>query len=149
MKTFEELLAALSQRKINYILVGGLAVDLCGFSRATSDVDILIERTPANLTLLLEVLRNFGEGSAKELSQEDFSIEEGCIRIVEDFPLDVFTLMGGRTYHDMLPFTKVFHTSEGVPITYLNKEGLIMLKSKSHRPKDQIDVVELKKLLSK
>ena len=118
-------------------------MDLCGFSRSTSDVDILIELTSQNITQLLKCIENFGEGSAKELSEEDFTLEEGCVRIVEDFPLDVFTIMGGHTYQDLISYTKIFETARGVPIRYL---GLILLKSKSHRPKDQIDVTELKKL---
>jgi len=42
MKTFEELLEGLSKSHVNYILIGGLAVDLCGFSRAIMDTNIIL-----------------------------------------------------------------------------------------------------------
>ncbi|MEW6087101.1 MAG: nucleotidyl transferase AbiEii/AbiGii toxin family protein [bacterium] len=146
MKTYEELLEKLSENNIKYILVGGLAVDLCGFSRATEDVDILIESSKENINSLLKCLESFGEGSAKELKIEDFTPEEGCIRINEDFPLDIFTIMTGNTYNDLLPYSEIFITENKIEIRYLNKEGLIKLKKHSVRPKDQLDVKELKRL---
>jgi len=51
-------------------------------------------------------LRNFGEGHARELSFADFSESEGAVRIIEDFPLDVFTIMRGKRYADLVVFTK-------------------------------------------
>ena len=49
METFEKLLEGLSKNNVDYILVGGLAVDLCGFSRATMDVDIVVEGSSENI----------------------------------------------------------------------------------------------------
>ncbi len=146
MKTFEELLEGLSQSNIDYILVGGVAVDICGFSRATLDVDIIVERSKENIQKLLNCLKWFGEGSSRELNPEDFSLEEGCIRIVEEFPLDVFTLMRGQTYQNLFPHSKLFITERGISIRYLNIEGLIKLKEGSMRPKDQLDVQELRRI---
>ena len=146
MKTFEELLEGLSKHNIDYILVGGLAVDICGFTRATMDVDIIIEISKENIKKLLNCLESFGEGFAKELKPDDFTLEEGCIRIIEEFPLDVFTLIGGNTYQDLLPYTDIFITKKGIKIRYLNADGLINLKKDSVRPKDQLDIQELKKI---
>ena len=147
MTTFEELLEKLSAANVEYILVGGLAVDLCGFSRATMDVDVLVEASPDNLRRLLSSLSEFGEGSARELSEDDFPLEEGCVRIIEDFPIDVFTLMNGLKFNDLLAKTSVFVTERGIGIRYLTAAGLIELKKDSLRPKDRIDVSELRKLL--
>lgn len=139
MQTFADLLTALSRHQVRYILVGGLAVELCGYSRTTHDVDILVEHEPDNLARLLGCLLAFGEGSARELSVEDFDLEEGCIRIIEDFPLDIFTVMSGRTYQELLAYTAK-HELNGIEVPYLNAAGLIALKRHSLRPKDQLDV---------
>ena len=40
VNTYEGLLALLIQNKIRFMLVGGLAVSLCGFVRTTEDMDI-------------------------------------------------------------------------------------------------------------
>ena len=146
--SFEELLADLSRHGVDYILVGGLAVALCGFIRATLDVDILVRADQENIRRLLQRLEHFGEGHARELAPDDFTLEEGSIRIVEEFPVDVFTLMSGRTYEDLLPLT-ARHRIDDVEIVYLNAEGLITLKADSVRPKDQIDVQALRDILKK
>lgn len=142
VNAFERLLADLSEADVEYLLVGGLAVALCGHIRATEDVDILILAEHGNIARLLKCLETFGEGAARELRVEDFTIEEGAIRIVEDFPLDVFTQMSGYAYEDLLPYTEQ-HTVGDVTIRHLNVEGLLMLKSDSSRPKDQLDVQAL------
>ena len=143
--TFESILGDLLQAKVDFILVGGLAVELCGFTRTTLDVDILIEGSEANTAKLMESLSSFADGVASELTPVDFLPEEGCIRIVDEFALDIFTRMTGKSYHDLMPFTAEYQHREGT-LKYLSPEGLILLKKDSLRPKDQIDVVELKKL---
>ncbi len=79
------------------------------------------------------------------LTPDDFMLEEGSIRIVEDFPVDVFTIMSGHTYEDLLPLSSI-HQIDQVEIVYLNAEGLIKLKSDSLRPQDQLDVQALQEI---
>jgi hypothetical protein len=92
------------------------------------------------------VLLHFGEGYAKELCEEDFSDEEGAIRVVEDFPIDIFTRMAGYCYEDLLGHVQL-HQVEAIEIPYLEAEGLIKLKQGSLREKDQIDVAILRRLV--
>src|SRR5947208_12224811 len=99
---YEKLLESLARTNIKFIIVGGVAVALNGFVRTTEDVDILVERSPENIGRLLEALSGFGEGHARELTTGDFDEAEGAIRIVEDFPLDVFTVVRGKRYSDLL-----------------------------------------------
>jgi hypothetical protein len=91
------------------------------------------------------VLAGFGEGAASELTPADFTLEEGCIRIAEEFDLDLFTLMSGRTYADLLPLAEA-HPVESATVRFLGAEGLIQLKAPSLRPKDQLDVQALREL---
>lgn len=140
---FEKLLAALSAGNVDYILVGGLAVALCGFVRATEDVDILVRVDDENIQRLLDVLANFGQGAAAELDVKDFAMEEGAIRVIEDFPLDIFTQMSGYRYEDLAPMTASQQVNDHA-VHHLSIEGLITLKEDSLRPKDQLDVQALK-----
>jgi hypothetical protein len=143
---FEDLLASLARAEVRYVTVGGLACALNGFVRATEDVDILIQRTPENVRRLLDVLVCFGEGYARELSPDEFVDEEGAIRVVEDFAVDIFTRMAGRTYEDLAAHFRT-HQVAGVSIPYLAAEGLILLKGNSLREKDRIDVLALRQIL--
>lgn len=146
MDTFESLLAALARARVDFIVVGGLAVAVAGYPRVTEDVDLLVEASEANLHRLLGQLRRFGTGAAAELTPADFPMEEGAVRVAEDFDVDLFTLMGGRTYHDLLPQTHTL-VVEDVAVRFLNAAGLIALKSGSVRPKDQMDVLMLREIL--
>ena len=144
---FEDLLADLARAEVRFVTVGGLACALNGHVRATEDVDILVARDPDNVARLLAVLAGFGDGHAAELSVADFTDEEGAIRVVEEFPLDIFTRMGGLRFEDLASHVLV-HEVAGVRIPYLDAEGLIRLKGQSLRERDRIDVVVLQRLQS-
>jgi predicted nucleotidyltransferase len=141
---YEKLLANLARADVNFILVGGVAVALNGFVRTTDDVDILIDRSPENVTRLLEALKSFGAGHARELSFTDFDDAEGAIRVVEDFPLDIFTVMRGRGYAELIEHVRQTEI-DGAVIDFLNADGLIQLKQDSTREKDQIDIAALRR----
>lgn len=142
---FESVLAALSRADVRYLVVGGVACVLNGFVRTTEDVDLLVDADRENVRRLIDALAGIGEGHARELRIEDFGDEEGAVRLVEDFPIDVFTRMGGRRYSDLLAHRKWY--SGEVPIPYLDSAGLIELKSRSKRPQDQADVDALRRLM--
>src|SRR6266568_4770017 len=99
---YEKLLAKLARAEIRFIVVGGVAVALNGFVRTTEDVDILIEGSAQNIGRLLEALSGFGEGHARDLTTADFDDAEGAVRIIEDFPLDIFTVIRGKHYADLI-----------------------------------------------
>lgn len=141
----ERLLADLVHAEVRFLVVGGIACALNGHVRTTEDLDLLVDAQEENLRRLLDVLAGLGEGHARELSVSDFTDEEGAIRLIEEFPVDLFTRLGGRRYQDLLPHHKT-HDGE-VPIPYVDAEGLILLKSQSPRPQDQIDVEALRRLL--
>ena len=102
--SFEKLLVVLAEAKVKFIVVGGVAVSMQGYVRLTEDVDLLLDDATDNLQRLLTVLGSYGEGFARELSLEDFTDEEGAIRIVEEVEscqMDLFTVMAGMHYADV------------------------------------------------
>ncbi len=121
---------------------------LQGYVRFTEDVDILIDSNPENVARMLEALAGYGEGFARELGLEDFTQEEGAIRIVEEAEqcqIDVFTVMSGRTYADVIEDADVF-SSHGREIHYASKKSLIGWKEKSVREKDRLEAMVLRQL---
>jgi len=147
MQTYENLLGELNKHQVAYIVVGGMAVAFNGYLRTTEDVDILVDAAPENIVRLLRALANFGEGSARELCVEDFTKEEGAIRVVEDFPVDIFTVMQGIDYAEAAK-TQKFHPHPSGGIPYLSIEMLQRLKGGSLREKDQLDVRALEEMKS-
>lgn len=146
--SFEKLLVLLAEGKIDFIVVGGIAVSIQGYVRFTEDVDILIEDTVENKERLLHVLANYGEGFARELTVDDFTDEEGAIRIIEEIEqcqIDIFTRMNSRKYGDVVTDADSFGVS-GYRIKVASKASLIGWKSKSTREKDRIDAMALSRL---
>ncbi len=141
---FAELLRLLVAERVRFVVVGGVACALNGFVRATEDVDILVDASPDNVRTLLETLRSWGEGYAAELSGEDFSLEPGAVRLVEQFPLDMFTVLDGRTYADYADDVRL--SPDDIP--FLGPQALIRTKTGTRREKDQIDILALRRLLS-
>lgn len=145
---FEKLLVELARARVDFAVVGGVAVSLNGFVRATDDLDIIVRDDAENVSKLLQQLRNWGEGWARELSVDEFQPQEGSIRVCEDFDLDIFTRMRGKSLEDFRPRLR-YVKSGSVPIPYIAPEDLIWLKEQSWREKDRMDVFALKEILTR
>ena len=57
---FREFLRLLNANRVEYLLVGGYAVGLHGYPRATVDLDIWIRAAPGNAERVLLAVRDFG-----------------------------------------------------------------------------------------
>jgi len=145
---YERLLVALVQSGVDFAAVGGVAISLNGFVRATEDVDIIVGNDPENLRKLIECLKGWGEGWARELKPEDFTIEAGAVRLIEDFGLDMFVSMREKKLEDFRPRLRYLETS-GVNIPYLAPEDLIFLKQDSWRDKDKLDVQAMREIIAR
>lgn len=145
---FEKLLAGLARNGVDFAIVGGLAVILNGYPRLTLDADILVQNSEQNLRRLLDCLKDWGEGCARELKTEHFDVEQGAIRVSEDFDLDIFVRMRGKTLDDFRPKLRYFD-SDGARIAYLSPADLIFLKEGSWREKDQLDVSAMREVLAR
>ena len=147
--SFEKLLVLLAEAQVKFIVVGGVAVSMQGYVRLTEDVDLLLDDAPVNLERLLSVLAHYGEGFARELSLDDFTDEEGAIRIVEEVEscqMDLFTVMSGLRYADIIRDADLFPI-QGEAIAFASKFSLIAWKAKSVRQKDRLDAMALQRLL--
>ena len=71
---FERLLVELAKAKVDFAVVGGVAVILNGYGRLTQDTDIIVNETPENIGKLLRCLAGWGEGWARELKPDEFRI---------------------------------------------------------------------------
>ena len=145
---YEKLLVALVRSGVDFAVVGGVAISMNGFVRATEDVGILVNEAPENLRKLLPCLEQWGEGWARELKVEDFAIQEGSIRLVEDFCLDMFVKMRGKALDDFRPRLRFLETS-GVRIPYIAPVDLIFLKDGSWRDKDKLDVSAMREIIAR
>ena len=82
----DELLLALREAHVRFVVIGGIAVGVHGYVRATKDLDIVPDPEPENPTRLSSLL---GELEAQDVGIGDFAAEE--------FPYDPTISEGVRT----------------------------------------------------
>jgi hypothetical protein len=132
------LLSRFGEEGVEYVLVGGQAVRLNGFLRATEDVDVLVKPTRENGERVKRALDFLA--CARELDPAWFEPQAGeveNIRVADDLIVDLLFAANGETYETVQPYVRVL-TVEGVPIRVLNIDGLLRTKTQT-REKDLLD----------
>ena len=133
------LLARFSNEGVEYVLIGGQAVRLNGYLRATEDIDVLVRPTHSNGEKIMRAL-NFLP-SAKDLAADwfvpaaDGSVEN--IRVADNLLVDLLFAANGETYESVQPYIREL-VIDGTPVRVLNIEGLIKTKT-DYREKDVLD----------
>ena len=140
-----QLLQAFMRESVQYVLVGGHAVRLNGFLRATEDIDVLLPCSVENGERVIKALSFLA--SSRELDASWFSPPKDApenIRIADDLLIDLLFAANGETYESLGQNIKTLH-SQGIEIKVLDIEGLLKTKT-DYREKDLIDKLALNKL---
>jgi hypothetical protein len=141
------LLESLAHHHVDYVLVGGQAINLNGYMRGTTDIDILLPTNAADGRKVIDVLSIFPDKAAKDVDPQ-WLTEPGTIRVVDAVVVDLMTLVAnGETYESLKPYT-IQQEIKGFPCYYLNIEGLILAKQ-SVRAKDRLDIQMLESMRDK
>ena len=140
-----QLLARFQAEGVQYVLVGGHAVRLNGFVRATEDIDILL---PSSVENGRRVIRALGFlASSKDLDPAWFEVPPGepeNIRVADDLLIDLLFAANGQTYETLKDHIRVLRI-EDVEVRTLDIEGLLKTKT-DYRDKDRIDREALNRL---
>jgi hypothetical protein len=138
------LIASLNAKGAQYILIGGYALYAHGIHRATEDIDILVPATREAAKPIIQALMMLPDKTAAEIEPEWF--EEGeNIRLADEFVVDLILSTCQQTYDTLIKYVEILEL-DGVPITTLNIEGLLLTKQ-SMRDKDVMDRKSLEVIL--
>lgn len=154
-----DLFAALDRHKVDYLLIGGLAVSLHGVERATMDVDITVGMNPQNLHALIEVARELKLTPVLPVALDSIADVNLLRDWHENRHMEVFALrtpeLAGVTidvllfppvsFTDMLGHAVEFEVA-GTPIKVVSIDDLIALKQAVGRPIDLSDVEHLQRI---
>ena len=133
-----DLLQRFQHEGVQDVLVGGQAVRLNGFLRATEDIDILLPSSIENGRRVIRALAFLPSG--KDLQANWFEVSPGepeNIRIADDLLIDLLFAANGQTYESLQDNVNTLQI-EGVAVRTLDIAGLLKTKT-NYRPKDQID----------
>ena len=141
-KDFKELLQLLNSKKIEYLVVGGYAVALYGYPRATGDMDIWIAISKDNAHKTVEALKEFGF-DAPELTEELFLEKEKNIRMGNPpLRIEILTSIDGVEFTECYGNKKTV-TIDDIDINFISLEDLKKNKKASGRYQDLADLENL------
>lgn len=154
-----DLVKLLVQAKVDFVLVGGLAVALQGYQRVTMDVDVALAMDEANLQNFIAAAKFSGlrpiipvplESLAQPALIEQWFREKGML---------VFSLRTSETratvidvlVKPVVPYAQLRRDASIIKVGELDIPvasiaHLIEMKSGTGRSKDKIDIEELRKI---
>ena len=144
---FMRILRALDEQKVDYILIGGVAVILHGMQRLTRDIDIFVKRVPQNIERLRKALYSVFE---------DSSIEEITLNELNHYPvirygtpngfyIDIMIRLGEVVDYEDLEYEILEY--QGIKIRIATPETLYHLKKDTVRHRDKVDAMFLQELI--
>lgn len=133
-----DMLRCLNKAQVDYLLVGGWAVNFYGYVRTTVDLDIWVFADKENAQRIYRALIDFGAPLAT-VQPQDFEQEDLIFQIgVAPCRIDVITRIDGVSYHEARK-RSVMKEIQGIPVSVLSKADLITNKRSTGRTKDISD----------
>lgn len=151
----ERILRALDDHKVDYVLIGGLAVQTHGHVRTTTDADLIPAPTPANLARLAAALRSLdarvvNPGAADDEDTVEIEIDAKMLPratiwqfVTRDGGIDVMhEVPGGRPYEELRERAMVVALGD-IDVPVVGLDDLIQMKLARGRSVDLADVAAL------
>lgn len=145
LRRFLDILRAFEGAGVEYILVGGVAVNLHGIVRATEGIDFFVRPEPANVERLKIALRSlWDDPEIDQIRAEDFETYP-TLRYGppgEELVIDVLTSLGTAFRFEDLDSEVL--SIEGVRVRVATPATLVRMKRNS--PVDKADAAALARL---
>lgn len=136
----------LNELGADYMVIGGFAIIMAGFPRATVDIDLLVATDPENEARVLKALEILPDRAVTELRIGEIN-SYGIVRVADEVVVDLMKSASGIDYaeaaHDV-----VIHEIKGVRIPFASPRLLFRMKKTTHREKDAADLVFLRRYLA-
>ena len=139
---FNAFLKLLNAKEVEYLLIGGYAVNLHGYPRSTDDIDVWVEMHPGNARRIVEALQEFGF-TVPELNEQLF-LTPGRIMRMGRVPvrIEISTTISGVEF-DECRERAILMDIDGVPVPVISLRDLRTNKKASGRDKDLVDLARL------
>jgi len=140
------LLEAFAREGVAYKVIGGVAMNLRGVTRATEDLDIFVRANAENIASLRRALHaNFDDPHIDEITSEDLEGEYPAVQYIPPnglFHLDILARLGEQWAYDDIEASEVLFGGVSVPVA--TPAALIRMKAGTVRPQDHVDAARLR-----
>jgi hypothetical protein len=141
---FRDFIQCLNKHQVEYVLVGGYAVIIRGYSRSTGDMDIWVNKTEANYVNLLAAIMEFGLPAAAVVKEQFFSNEFDVFSFGKPpYAIEIMTAVKGLDFmitYDLSTVERIDNVTN-VRVVHLNQ--LREAKKAAGRNKDLNDLENL------
>ena len=142
---YRDILHALSDENVRFILVGAYALAAHGYPRATMDIDIWVMPSQDNAEAVLRALRSFGS-PLHNLTQKDLEVDGTIFQIgIAPRRIDIITEATGLKFEQAYQ-NSVLVNIDGIDVHIPSIDDLIINKKATGRTKDLADAEALELL---
>ncbi len=142
---YKDMLLALSDENVKYMLVGAYALAAYGYPRATMDIDIWIMPSPQNADAVMRAIIRFGS-PLHNLTKEDLQKDDTIFQIgVAPRRIDIITAASGLRFEETFSRSNSINI-EGIKVHIPSIDDLICNKRALGRTKDLADAEALESI---
>lgn len=138
------LCQSLNREGAQYVVIGGMAIIQAGLTRATEDIDLLVDTAPENLQRVRRALLELPDQAIRDMTDDDLD-KYVVVRVADEIIVDLMKSACGIEYAEASGMVDVA-TIDGVPIPFANPE-LLWKTKQTLRDKDIPDRAFLAALL--
>ena len=159
---YEDILREFQKQRVKYVVVGGVAVNLHGYPRATMDLDILVDMKDKNIEKIVRILTKKGyhvkqpvnpmglankkvrDGWIKTKHMRAFNFYRGSYPEMEEVDI----IIKSPVSYEVAKKTSLLIAFGKTRIPIISINNLSRMKSGTGRPEDKLDIIRLRKIKS-
>jgi hypothetical protein len=156
---YERIFRELNNKQIRYLVIGGVAVNIHGYARATGDLDIVISFAEENLDRFVALMQELGFKPTIPVKIEDLCDPEKVGKWKAEKHMKVFPVFNPENELEHIDIMienyidfdaayerRVLVTALDINIPVMSINDLIETKKIAGRKRDEIDIKALEKI---
>ncbi len=158
MMLYEEIFREFQRKKVKYVVVGGIALNLLGGNRSSFDVDMLVEMSDENLKKVVSILKREGYRVKQPIDPMDIAVKGIRTDWIRGKNMKAFNFYKEKDMKEVdiiidspvqfedakKDYVRVKIGALNVPVVSIKK--LIKMKKESGRSVDQLDIEMLNEI---
>ncbi|MBI2263608.1 MAG: nucleotidyl transferase AbiEii/AbiGii toxin family protein [Armatimonadetes bacterium] len=158
-RSAQKIFKALNEDGVQFLVAGGLAVNVHGSLRFTADIDIVVRLLPENIHKTFAAFRRIGYRPIVPVTAASFAdeptrkgwIRDKGMRVLQFYseehletPVDIF-VEEPFSFDEEYGRALVKPLADGTPVPFVSLSTLLQMKKSAGRPQDLADIDDLQR----